>query len=248
MPNWCQNNLTVIGDKKVIKKLSEVVKKDNKRSSSNIAEHLPKFVINNNTILKEVLESIKSKNKYPITTGLLDFFHPMPTVFFATVRGSHPPEWQKTYQENLIKYYGCEDWYDWCTKNWSTKWDVFSDDITILDESYTKHKGRIEIEFNTAWSPPEKAVERWTKYITHYTNDNLNKCLLTYIEPGVDFCGFLDPLTNDEYDTMVSNFREIPDIEQKHWLSKACQECLNYFDEDEDDAIEKEFKQKLKVA
>lgn len=47
---------------------------------------------------------------------------------------------------------GCTTWYDWCCKNWGTKWD------TVRAEAPHKHIGKHEswviYKFNTAWGAP----------------------------------------------------------------------------------------------
>ena len=40
-------------------------------------------------------------------------------------------------------------WYDWRIQNWDTKWDAY--DVVVTDDDPES----VEIEFNTAWSPPE---------------------------------------------------------------------------------------------
>ena len=40
-------------------------------------------------------------------------------------------------------------WYDWRLQNWDTKWDAY--DVVVTDDD----PECLEIEFNTAWSPPE---------------------------------------------------------------------------------------------
>ena len=40
-------------------------------------------------------------------------------------------------------------WYDWRVQNWDTKWDAY--DVNFIDED----PDQFEVEFNTAWSPPE---------------------------------------------------------------------------------------------
>ena len=40
-------------------------------------------------------------------------------------------------------------WYDWRLQNWDTKWDAY--DVEVIDED----PDCIEIQFDTAWSPPE---------------------------------------------------------------------------------------------
>ena len=44
---------------------------------------------------------------------------------------------------------GDDRWYDWRLQNWDTKWDAY--DVEVVDPD----PENMEIEFNTAWSPPE---------------------------------------------------------------------------------------------
>lgn len=41
---------------------------------------------------------------------------------------------------------GIPNWYDWCSKEWGTKWDACD---VIVDRN-----PKLEIRFETAWSPP----------------------------------------------------------------------------------------------
>jgi hypothetical protein len=79
----------------------------------------------------------------------------------------------KKLQDKNLENYGAKDWYDWCTQNWGTKWN-----------SYSNHIQDNGVSFDTAWAPPipvivelaEKTGKDWT---------------LLYSEPGMDFCGQL---------------------------------------------------------
>lgn len=55
----------------------------------------------------------------------------------------------KIYVQNYLKY-GCTTWYDWCIKNWGTKWNSYSNET--LDEN--------TIQFDTAWSRPEPILKK----------------------------------------------------------------------------------------
>ena len=53
----------------------------------------------------------------------------------------------------LLDKYGAYDWYDWCVKNWGTKWTAQEVEIETRD-------GETSIFFETAWSFPEPIFDR----------------------------------------------------------------------------------------
>lgn len=53
---------------------------------------------------------------------------------------------------NYVKF-DAETWYEWCIKNWGTKWNALSTEIISDDE----------ITFETAWSAPEQIVAALAK-------------------------------------------------------------------------------------
>ena len=64
----------------------------------------------------------------------------------------------KQYVEN-IKKYNSPQWYDWCVKNWGTKWNV-EEDVDIV---YDKNIDEYDISFQTAWSVPTRIVKRYSE-------------------------------------------------------------------------------------
>ena len=47
--------------------------------------------------------------------------------------------------------------YDWCVKNWGTKWDIFDvEAVSLIDDT-------LELNFCTAWSPPVEALQHGAK-------------------------------------------------------------------------------------
>lgn len=58
--------------------------------------------------------------------------------------------------------YGATTWYDWCKKNWGTKWNAWNTDISdnCGDTLY--------IHFTTAWCPPEGWLEELRKKVVPY--------------------------------------------------------------------------------
>jgi Ferredoxin-like domain in Api92-like protein len=128
MPNWCENDLTVIGELDELKKFMEAVKGEEKDYEDNIVP----LVLDFNKIV------------------------PMPEELRNTSSpGTKDKETQAKRAANLQKY-GAADWYDWCIANWDTKWNASeptADEIYPYDYDRTG-QSVVEYHFNTAWSPP----------------------------------------------------------------------------------------------
>ena len=66
----------------------------------------------------------------------------------------------KEMQEDYIKRFGYDNWYDWAIHTWHTKWDTYDHDFwkDYDDKEVITNPGAIgemEYFFYTAWSPPE---------------------------------------------------------------------------------------------
>ena len=70
-------------------------------------------------------------------------------------------------------------WYDWRIHNWDTKWDCY--DVVVTDDDPES----VEIEFNTAWSPPEAICN---KIREDYPDVSVS---WFYDEPGCEIAGYL---------------------------------------------------------
>ena len=70
-------------------------------------------------------------------------------------------------------------WYDWRVQNWDTKWDCY--DVVVTDDD----PEQLEIEFNTAWSPPEARCHALRE---QYPELNVS---WFYDEPGCEIAGYL---------------------------------------------------------
>jgi len=74
------------------------------------------------------------------------------------------------------------DEYNWCWDNWNTKWNACEVERDIEHYSHGKFT-TVEYRFQTAWSPPEKVVEKlrkdWPKLEIHGG----------YVGEGYEFCG-----------------------------------------------------------
>ena len=85
-----------------------------------------------------------------------------------------------------------DGWYDYHVANWGTKWNAFDifpetfpEVIEGIEEDWTNDSARGMYIFSTAWSPPELWLKAATKQYPGLS------FLLTYEEPGADYCGFV---------------------------------------------------------
>jgi len=69
-------------------------------------------------------------------------------------------------------------WYMWCVNNWGTKWDAGDVDIEYNDAEI------LELEFDTAWSPPEGIMEKLREKYPELSF----QCF--YDEPGMEAAGY----------------------------------------------------------
>ena len=70
-------------------------------------------------------------------------------------------------------------WYNWRIHNWDTKWDAY--DVVVTDDD----PENVEIEFNTAWSPPEAICSAIRE---QYPDVSVS---WFYDEPGCEIAGYL---------------------------------------------------------
>jgi len=71
-------------------------------------------------------------------------------------------------------------WYDWNLANWDTKWDIAGS--VEVDEQDSEV---VEINFNTAWSPPEAICRKLREMFPDLSFQWF------YDEPGMEFAGYL---------------------------------------------------------
>lgn len=104
MPNWCDNQLFIKGEK----------------------AELDNFI-------QQIKNSPEQTQKRGQELDILQNLYPCPQELIETVSGFLSGDEQialeQKQSENLAKY-GHKDWYDWCNSNWGTKW---GDSDTFLE-------------------------------------------------------------------------------------------------------------------
>ena len=125
-----------------------------------------------------------------------------------------------------------ENWYDWNSNNWGTKWDanidVESDMMIRLDDE------TLELRFDTAWGPP-------IDFYNFLFEDGWD-VTAKYHEPGMAFIGEYDNSIDDcwEYDfSDEETLNAIPD-DLREWsgIDEELEFYKESYQENEDDENE----------
>ena len=136
---------------------------------------------NNNLELTGNLKELKEIQK-SIKAG--DFFNsilPIP----KDLEGTQSPARDEDKEKNKILKleHGADNWYDWRVNNWGTKWDIDADSFYQNElVKVTDNTGKLNLAFDTAWSPPEGIYNA----IVDQEKLGVNAY---YYEPGCDFAG-----------------------------------------------------------
>lgn len=126
--------------------------------------------------------------------GLLSAMYPQPKDMF---RGSLGEQERKDCEAK-----GIDNWYDWQSSNWGTKWDVDTEGLEF--EDHGDGTASITGWFDSAWAPPIGAYERFC--------DDMDGVYLDawYEEGGMDFAGHWTSEGVDDYLEGISDYaREV---------------------------------------
>lgn len=131
----------------------------------------------NTAILKHEDPAMIARARAGAVAGLLNEFIPVPKPLMETVSGhmgnGYEQELNQFKMQLNLKYFGYKDWYDFCTGEWGTKWDVTGD--------AQDHDNGVMIVFDSAWAPPIAAYEKLV--------DMGFEVAAKYYEPGCAFVG-----------------------------------------------------------
>ncbi|MCA1800261.1 MAG: hypothetical protein LC650_03115 [Actinobacteria bacterium] len=117
------------------------------------------------------------------------------------------------------------EWYVWRTNNWGTKWDFhpLEDPVYNLIDSET---ASIEMDFDTAWSPPLALYDKLVEQGFEVTAD--------YFEPGMCFVGAYDNGNDETYDWGDEDSSTVEDAIPEFLVDKyGLLEMLEEMEEDE---------------
>lgn len=118
---------------------------------------------------------------------------PVPEPLRETMSGHYGDPYKRELHEFTqqlnVKYFGYRNWYDFCTQEWGTKWDVGGEDATCVRE-----RDSMLLSFESAWAPPTKV---------YYKLQELGFDVVAwYWEPGMGFVGRHDKAGDACYETL----------------------------------------------
>ena len=165
MPNHCTNRLFISVDSKHQKELDDF----RKTSIVKDEEGYEKLTFNGVMPMPKVFDGLHSgsyttKKGKKISKWRIDSL------------GRSRPISDKTL-EKWKKKYGATGWYSWSCNNWGTKWDAYAQSVNWNEED------TLEIEFDTAWSPPIPWLEAVAAKYPHLD------ITMRYEEEGMGFMG-----------------------------------------------------------
>ncbi len=193
MPNWCECDLTIEGPKHRVEEFLAHVKGEEELFDFNRLVPMPPELSEVPSGSDELGYRAKYGTDaevaailaYPwvrsegVTTreGLIAFFER--TRPQTMVMAEH-------YKANVDRF-GATTWYDWCCEHWGTKWNaaraIINPERTEQWEEPGQQQCRVEVNFETAWSPPKPVIKRASELFPELRFE------LRYFEGGCQFNG-----------------------------------------------------------
>lgn len=176
MPNWCENTFTIEGPSILVQSFV-----DNLQESEN-SDHL---MLTSAWPMPEVLRGTRS----PAPSGEFDpegnlmgyVLDPENTYWtdehYADEKANHYALIEQA--ERAKAETGYDNWYDWASDNWGTKWDV-EVLATGVDHGATS---TVTLWGDSAWSPPISLLANLSEKYPQLTFS------VSYFEPGMDYIG-----------------------------------------------------------
>lgn len=112
--------------------------------------------------------------------------------FITKVSGNHTTETFSLHALYPLPEEEEENWYEWQTHNWGTKWDINKDDLSINKELDAEH---VAYTFTSAWSPPVAWLEKVYKDFPELS------FALLYEESGEGYAGIMTCINGESEDT-----------------------------------------------
>lgn len=155
MPNHCQNRLVITGPTNELGKFFKAVyASDENQFEFNGVVPMPEELKNTTSPTRIVSQEDYDKDpKSGIT---------------------------KEMQAEFLEKYEADNWYDWASANWGTKWGAYD----VQDWGYEQGDDELRVYFQTAWSPPGEFLRRASEAYPTLQFHN------TFLEEGLEYIGF----------------------------------------------------------
>jgi len=147
MPNWVHTSMIVRGDKRAIDRFRKKAAKSYTTRHTGVSGA-------NGEYDADAINVVEWKQ--PLS--FWNFVEPKDKDAYFADKVRDDEDDEMTFEERMeydSKF--SDNWYDWNIRNWGTKWDAC--ECRLIEDS-----GRaLTYEFNTAWSPAEKAFKAMVK-------------------------------------------------------------------------------------
>jgi hypothetical protein len=148
MPNHVTNEVTFLGSAERIKELRDRCRTD--KSPFSFQAFFPR---------PKELDGTTSPTKIVTDLELQEWTDKLASGELKSWESESRPI-TKQESRDMITKYGCDNWYDWNTKNWGTKWDCYDH---RSDDDFGS------IIFYTAWSTPMYALGELSRLFNDVT-------------------------------------------------------------------------------
>lgn len=172
MPNWVRNVINVSGSEKDVDNFLAHIKNENTDFDFNTVIPMPKSleVVSGDITDVSILYYLSNRLTAPVEEyENNDLLKEMRRFAFRSLReeidrcreqvesgsldGDKLYEQGRVYVDNFLKY-GTPTWYEWCNKNWGTKWNACEVKVT------RNNAGSCCVMFDTAWAAPFPVIEK----------------------------------------------------------------------------------------
>lgn len=207
MPNWCNNHIEIKGKREDILEFFDdlyhasiaVIQLKNHQISLKQEKGEHDSVIHGNIVDVSKLDKFTGENLGNFSHyDLFQLALPMPSDLYGTNGLSGEGN------SDLELKYGASDWYDWCVKNWGTKWGCCNMEIANFTFSEINNQSYALMVYDTAWAPGDECLSDhlFSKYPKL-------EFFIRYSETGMGFEGYA---YGREGKLVASNCYEINEI------------------------------------
>jgi hypothetical protein len=186
MANWCNNELSIKGNKQAMNEFLTMLNFDPKTNFS-MGKIYP--------IPAEISQTDSPADFRPVKQIQVNMKNGKTKMVDVDEYNRTKKEFN-SYCTKLKEEYGDDNWYDWCVNNWGCKWDI--EDLVII----VQNDEELRIKYETPWSPNCQFIEYLRSEFPDIYFD------LKYYESGVGFSGQCT-LSQNEYSDVEYPFIQV---------------------------------------